>query len=134
MRVDSHETLAIFRGRPCEWNPSHGPGEPAHIYARGLGDGNRLDLPENLVTLCRTCHTRSHAGQEPTREQLLALAAQREKKDMEEMRAELFRIARLPKDSCLYCERLLWLCECEAGHPLPPIEKELDSTQNEMPF
>lgn len=36
--------------------------DPHHVFARGMGGGHRLDVPFNLVAICRTCHTKTHLG------------------------------------------------------------------------
>jgi hypothetical protein len=59
--------------------------EAAHIFARGIGSGGRLDIPINLVSLGSTpnfacsCHTMSHNGKQPMRADLLVIVADRER-------------------------------------------------------
>ncbi len=53
----------------------------AHIFARGHGGGRQIDIPANVVSLGMDalsdcpCHVRSHGGNEPTFEDLLAISA-----------------------------------------------------------
>lgn len=76
MRVIDRDLLKRFAQAPrCEFCHRAGPVDGAHIYSRGAG---RVDIAENLCSLCRCCHSLSHNGQEPTREQLLEIAAKRE--------------------------------------------------------
>lgn len=84
------------RKRRCEWCncPLPNGADPAHIFSRGAG---QVDIAGNLVALCRKDHNRNHAGLEPTPKQLLALAAKREGTTPEAIRAEVYRIRRLPK-------------------------------------
>lgn len=49
--------------------------DPAHIFSRGAG---RVDIRENLVSLKRECHVRSHTSGKPSHEMLLKIAAKRE--------------------------------------------------------
>ena len=85
--------------------------DPSHIYSRGAG---RVDIPENIVNLCRVCHNDSHAGYEPTRAQLLAIAAKREGTTPEEITAKVHRIR--ADDRCK-----VWVVDTE------PVHRELTS-------
>ena len=72
------EDLMLIRRQPgkCDWcgrNCVHGR-DPAHILSKGAG---RVDVTTNLLSLCRFCHTSSHAGNEPTTNDMLAIAAAR---------------------------------------------------------
>jgi 5-methylcytosine-specific restriction endonuclease McrA len=31
-----------------------------HIKSRGMGGSKRLDVPDNLIALCRRCHNAAH--------------------------------------------------------------------------
>jgi hypothetical protein len=90
VRFESEAVLDRFRSAPCcEWcGRSVCRAEPHHFYhKRGMGAGSQLDIPENLVSLCRLCH---HAAENlrpsataltrgpVTREALLKVVAQRE--------------------------------------------------------
>lgn len=58
--------------------------DPNHIVQKGVGGGSRLDLKENLISLCRKCHRAYHDGNPkyPThnemRDQFFAIVAKRE--------------------------------------------------------
>jgi hypothetical protein len=76
--------------------------EPHHVFARGLGGGARLDIPENLLALgstpgwqCR-CHRLCEDGFIPRHAQLCVVAL-REGMEVEEVEAEIHRVRRLPK-------------------------------------
>jgi hypothetical protein len=73
-----------FCGRSC---PSGR--DPAHIFSRGAG---RVDIACNLVSLCRHCHSMSHAGEVPTRRDLMCIAAMREKMTPEAIRDRVWRL------------------------------------------
>jgi hypothetical protein len=75
MKLVSEPTLALFRASWCEWCQGRGPTDPHHLHHRGSG---RIDVMFNLVGLCRTCHTSHHAGNPPSRPDLLELVAHRE--------------------------------------------------------
>lgn len=99
MRIVDEETLDRFRGSGrCSWCHKYVQSrDPAHISAKGMGGGKRLDIAINLVSLCRQCHTASHAGKSPTRAELLALVAVREQTTVEEIVDEINRLRRTPK-------------------------------------
>jgi hypothetical protein len=65
--------------------------DPAHIYSRGAG---RADCRENLVSLSRECHTRSHGGHAPRRWRLLIIAARREGTRPKAIRDKVYAIRR----------------------------------------
>ena len=124
MIIEDPELLSLFRlpgpceycGRLCPWGR-----DPAHIFARGLGGGSQVDIRENIVSLCRVCHTDSHAGNRPLRCDLLALAAAREGVLQADIERVVFDLLRLPKRS--ESEAALVLCGLR-GHPWwqPPGE------------
>lgn len=74
---------------PCEWcGKMCKQREAAHIFAKGMGGGHRLDIRINLLALglgawagraaeC-SCHWGHHNGKSPTRAQMLEVAAKRE--------------------------------------------------------
>ena len=61
----------------CELCNAAGKLEVHHIFPRGMGGGGRLDIPWNLLVVCRDCHQHCQAGKIPKREQL-GIAAERE--------------------------------------------------------
>ncbi len=77
MRHFDPALLADVRLQPCCWCSRRAPSEAAHIYAKGMGNSRQIDLPWNVVPLCRECHQSSHDGQLPLTFDLLAIAAQR---------------------------------------------------------
>ena len=65
MLVIDEAVLDVFRAkRLCEFckKTSASRLEPAHIFAKGFGGGNRVDVPENMVALCLNCHQSQHDG------------------------------------------------------------------------
>jgi hypothetical protein len=95
MKLIDKSLIASFRGSICEWCLYVAASEGHHIFSKGAG---RVDIRGNLVSLCRLCHTKAHAGHSPTREQLLTVAARREKTTAEAITAEVQRIRRLTKE------------------------------------
>lgn len=94
MKVIDKDLLKRFREKTqCEFCgvQSHDGMDPAHIFSRGAG---RIDVSPNIVALCRECHTRSHAGGEPNKQQLLAIAAAREGLDVDEIVDKIYRLRR----------------------------------------
>lgn len=91
--LDEHKQV----GR-CLWcNRYFSSLDPAHIFARGMGGGGRLDLRINVCSLCRECHTFHHSGHEPTRESLLAMVAKREACLQDDVERVIHLYLRLPK-------------------------------------
>lgn len=72
--------------------------EPAstvhHLWSRGAG---QVDLPINEICLCQTCHIKTHAGNEPTKAQLLAIVSQREGWPSDVIEEEIYRVRALDK-------------------------------------
>ena len=80
MKIVNDDLLAEFRCRPaCEvcGRSTAAGADPHHLLARGMGGGNQMDVRENLIALCRTCHTAAHAGN-IKRGNLVRLVAKRE--------------------------------------------------------
>lgn len=81
MRIVDEKTLTRFRGRGfCDFCTSWcETREAAHLIARGMGSGKRLDVDENLLSLGAAfdcgCHTASHNNGKPTQQDLLACKA-----------------------------------------------------------
>lgn len=95
MRLVSELTLEKFRHGPCEHCGKVGRTDPHHVYAKG--NECRLDIRENLVALCRRCHTEHHSGHSPTRRELLAIVARREGTTPEAIQAKIWRLRRAEK-------------------------------------
>ena len=100
MKVVNENALDFFRraGR-CEWCGGYQRNgrDPAHIFSRGAG---RLDIPENIIALCRSCHTAAHWGK-ISRLQLLVVVGQRECLLIEDIEELVYRLRRMPKGSGL---------------------------------
>ena len=87
MIIIDEKLLDQHRGAgPCDWcKKPFLRREPHHLHRRGMGGGHRLDISCNIAALCRGCHESAEAGR-ITREDMLALVAQREgvhQRDME---------------------------------------------------
>lgn len=92
MTVINESLLDEFRAAPkCEWCLRLTPQgcDPAHVRSRGAG---RVDVRENLVSLCRWCHRSNHDGNEPTTGQLLELVSRREGRSVESILRKVDRI------------------------------------------
>lgn len=101
MKILDPDLLAEFRNAVrCEWcrRPNGDGLDPHHLYGRGMGGGNRLDIRLNLLSLCRVCHQEFHDGQIP-RFSLLAIVAFRENMLQDRIEEIIHRIRRLPKDA-----------------------------------
>lgn len=101
MRVVDPDALDRIRALPCAWCGARPLSEAAHLFARGHGGGLRVDLRQNLVSLCRLDHQMHHDGHEPTRVQLLAVVAAREGITVEQLQDLLWRVMRAEKGSDL---------------------------------
>lgn len=123
MRVVSEETLALFRGDRCEACGRTARCHAAHVYARGMGGGGRLDVPINLVSLCPPCHDAHHHGRAPTRHDLVCLVARRYGQLPDVIEARLFLMRRAPKDTepCHVCETVGVLNCLPNRWRLPPV-------------
>lgn len=104
MTIDDPRLLSEFRtpGK-CEWCGKWcRVREPAHLWAKGMGGGARLDIRINLIALGSTlafectCHTDHHAGHRPIREDLLAVVANREKTRQDTIEEAIWSLRRLP--------------------------------------
>ncbi len=67
--------------------------DPHHIFSRGAG---RLDIRKNLLSVCRACHLRIHAGH-ITKLDLLGVVARRERCTVGAIAEEIDRLRRMPK-------------------------------------
>ena len=107
MKIQNHDLLALYRlpgncelcAKPCKVR------EPAHIAARGLGDGRRLDVPINLLSLGSTvhhecqCHSKQHATGRPSRREMQEIAAKREGMEVNAIDETIWLLQRQPKPS-----------------------------------
>ena len=97
MRIVDKDLLREFASAwQCEFCGKRTPNgcDPAHIFSRGAG---RVDVRENLVSLCAICHRKSHAGHRPNRADLLSIAAKRENTTVEAIEALVYGTRRKPK-------------------------------------
>lgn len=98
MRLVDKALLKIVAACPnCECCGARTPNgaDPHHIYSKGAG---RVDIPENLVALCRSCHNGYHYSSKPSLQDLLTIVAIREGMIAEDIEKEVFRIRNLDKD------------------------------------
>lgn len=103
MKIINKELLNEFR-RPgrCEYcgRVCKKLRDPHHLWGRGLGGGERLDVRINLMSLgfafdCN-CHGKFHNGQ-IKKEDLVAIVAKREGTTPEAIEEEIWRLRREPK-------------------------------------
>jgi hypothetical protein len=79
VKIVDERILERFRLKwKCEWCGKRGPVDPHHLFGKNMGGGTRLDVPINLISLCRTCHQDFHDGR-IMRCDLLAVIAARER-------------------------------------------------------
>ncbi len=71
--------------------------DPHHWKPKGMGSGSRLDIPRNLIALCRECHNKAEDGNIP-RHVILALIAVREQVWPDAIEAEIYLLLRTPKE------------------------------------
>lgn len=69
-------------GRMC------GSRDPHHLFSRGAG---RIDVRQNLVSICRECHSMVHSGA-MCRKAMLEIAAKREGTTPDEIEALVYRL------------------------------------------
>ncbi len=142
MIIENELLLAELRlpGRCCLCNRMCHVREPAHIIAKGMGSGRRLDVPLNLLSLGSTtrfeceCHRKLHDQRTHTEEQLMLYAASREGAAMNggEVFQLLWQIINNPKammnqEDCEHNQawrvgREWWACRgCAASIPIRDI-------------
>lgn len=98
MKVIDPALLDEFRSRGvCELCNRPGSDPDHWFFARGMGAGGQLDVPENLLTLCRRCHDLRHQEGRPSKEVLLLIVARREGKSVEEVEQTLYELRRRKK-------------------------------------
>lgn len=69
----------------------HDPVDCHHIYGKGMGGAWQLDIPENLIALCRQCHDDFHFGH-ILRDDLLAIVAARLGKLQDKCKATIVKL------------------------------------------
>ncbi len=93
MKIIDEAMLDRFRAASrCEFcgQRTQNGADPAHISARGLGSGKRVDLACNLVSLCRGCHCAQGFRDGPSLEELWAIAAKREGMSVKECKQRVW--------------------------------------------
>lgn len=94
MIVKNPAILAEFRGPGrCEYCRQLCHREAHHLFRRGLGGGNRLDVRINLAGLCQTCHWMETAGH-ISRAAMLEIVAKREGIEPEELENRIYEMRR----------------------------------------
>jgi hypothetical protein len=97
--VINEALLAEFRAKPfCEvcGAPNKVGLDPHHLHHKGLGGGSRLDIVENLLAVCRDCHSHIHSGL-ADREHLWWLVALRQEKMVDQIKEHVWEMLRKPK-------------------------------------
>ncbi len=80
MQIIDAAVLAEIRELPCAICGRPGPSSPHHFYHRkGMGGAGHIDHRYNVLPVCLACHDRIHYEGRPTRQELLALVARRER-------------------------------------------------------
>lgn len=115
MKLVDEKLCATFRGlRPCEWCGHTRHCVASHVYTRGAG---RVDIPENLCSMCAECEAHHHNGARPTTKDMETIVALREGIQAEDIFHEVSRIRRLPQPS--------------RTKPVAPLTKKLKSPQQQ---
>ena len=92
MIVRNEQLLDSFRAKGrCENCGIIGPVEPHHVFTKGIGGSGQVDIPENLIGLCRLCHSRFHNGRIP-RGQFITIIARRQRRTPDEVEAVVTRV------------------------------------------
>ena len=102
MRIVDQNAITACRtnaGGRCEhcFAPC-GSGEVHHLWGRGFGGGNRLDVPCNLIFLCKVCHRSAHDGN-IAHKTLLSIVAYREGTTPDGIQETIWELRRKPKES-----------------------------------
>jgi hypothetical protein len=106
MRIVDQPLLNSFKspGFCCHCGKKVKSRDPHHLRSRGVGGGNRLDIPLNIISLCSTfsggdnCHQQYHDGKIKP-EVLMQLVADREQMPLFILEGLLNWFQRAPKDS-----------------------------------
>lgn len=94
MKIIDPMLLDTFRSQcHCELCGRRKAVQPHHLWSRGMGGSSRLDIPENLIALCRDCHDRAHAGL-VRRRALQLLVADRESVSVDYLEETVYRLRR----------------------------------------
>lgn len=133
MRIPCPKMLVLFRTLPyCEFcrRPVRVACDTAHIFACGAGDGGRMDIPANLVSLGRAfdcgCHTNNHNARVPRTHDLVKVVAARWNVGADEVLAELHRALNQVKKGQVYvCRFTGW--EWSAANPVDPPWPDLEA-------
>lgn len=133
MKIVCEPLLNVFRQiGVCSWCGNAGRTEVAHIVARGMGGGSRLDIPVNLVSLgaafsCR-CHAKSHEGERPLTVDLLAVIAARYEVSQKDIDHEIKLAQGLGKGKLYTCPFTgFWFCPADPDHPYRQIDDTLSA-------
>lgn len=98
MKLENERLLDEYRALSfceCCFLPTFGKTDPHHVECRGMGGGSRLDIRINVLGLRRACHDEA-----PKKKALmLKLIAQREGTTVEDIRAVVALLRRLPTDA-----------------------------------
>jgi hypothetical protein len=104
MKYHDEKVLEAFRTKPkCEWCGlvlfGWRRAEPHHVFARGMGDAFRMDIPENLIALCWRCHGMAECGDLP-RLSVLTMIARRQGVNYDDLVLFLQRLRHARKTAC----------------------------------
>lgn len=111
MRIVSPETLSLFRGlRRCEVcrEPVQST-DPHHVIPKGMGAGSQMDIPENLLAVCRfPCHNRCQRYEVMQLEQFEIVAKREGWESGERLREFVWAVQRAPKGTDVEALRMEW--------------------------
>lgn len=131
MIIKNEALLREFRRKDrCELCHRLGHVQVHHVYCRGLGGGHRLDIRENLISLCWRCHRLFHDGL-LRRDHFIEIIAYREGRSVEDITGTILRYRNAKKGDT-------WEGQADAGdrqrqedvllppedHPSPGNSKE----------
>lgn len=102
----------------CNWE--RGRLDVAHCYSKGAG---QVDALWNTCFLCRTCHSSSHSGNTPTRDDMLAIAAKREGVAVASITAAVYWIRNLDRSAS--CRRIRSELLTLATEPMRMVRESL---------
>jgi len=102
MKIIDPAALKTPRSPLCEWCGIYTRRETErhHIVSRGMGGGNRLDIPENLIDLGGAfdcgCHDKAQRG-EIKQVELWVKVGNRLGKNWQTCKSKVYRLLRKPK-------------------------------------